>query len=75
MTPHYPGAAEMLRALRAEGKRLFVVSNKPRHISMKVLEAEGTLGLFDEVVTQGLAGAGVCGQAGDVGSTCCESGR
>jgi phosphoglycolate phosphatase len=52
MTPHYPGAAEMLRALRAEGKRLFVVSNKPRHISVRVLEAEGTLGLFDEVVTR-----------------------
>jgi phosphoglycolate phosphatase len=51
-TPHYAGAPEMLRALKAEGKRLFVVSNKPRHISTRILEAEGTLGLFDEVVTR-----------------------
>jgi phosphoglycolate phosphatase len=52
MTPHYEGAAEALRRLRAEGRRLFVVSNKPRHISMKILEAEGTAGLFDEIVTK-----------------------
>jgi phosphoglycolate phosphatase len=51
-TPHFAGAAEMLRAMKAEGKQLFVVSNKPRHISVRILEAEGTLGLFDEVVTR-----------------------
>jgi phosphoglycolate phosphatase len=51
-TPHYPGAAEALRAMKAAGKRLFVVSNKPRHISVRILEAEGTLALFDEVVTR-----------------------
>jgi phosphoglycolate phosphatase len=51
-TPHYAGAEETLRALKAEGKRLFVVSNKPRHISVRILEAEETLGLFDEVVTR-----------------------
>jgi phosphoglycolate phosphatase len=52
MTPHYAGAAEALRAMQAVGKRLFVVSNKPRHISVRILEAEGTLGLFEEVVTR-----------------------
>ena len=51
-TPHYPGAADALRALKAEGKWLFVVSNKPRHISLRILEEEGTLRLFDEVVTR-----------------------
>jgi len=51
-TPHYAGAAETLRVMRAEGKRLFVVSNKPRHISVRILKEEGTLGLFDEVVTR-----------------------
>jgi phosphoglycolate phosphatase len=51
-TPHYKGAAEALRRLQAEGRRLFVVSDKPRHISMKILEAEGTAGLFDEIVTK-----------------------
>lgn len=51
-TPHYPSATELLRAMKAQGKRLFVVSNKPRHISVRILEVEGTLGLFDEVVTR-----------------------
>jgi phosphoglycolate phosphatase len=52
MTPHYAGALEALRAMRDEGRRLFVVSNKPRHISLRIMEAEGTLGLFDDVVTR-----------------------
>jgi phosphoglycolate phosphatase len=52
MTPHYAGAPQALHALRADGRRLFVVSNKPRHISLRILQAEGTLDLFDEVVTR-----------------------
>jgi phosphoglycolate phosphatase len=52
MTPHYLGAGETMREMRARGSRLFVVSNKPRHISVRILEAEGTLELFDEVVTR-----------------------
>ena len=52
MTPHYPGAVELLREMRANGKRLFVVSNKPRHISVKILEAQGTMGLFKEIATR-----------------------
>ena len=52
MTPHYDRAVESLKALKESGRRLFVVSNKPRHISMRILEAEGTLGIFDEVVTR-----------------------
>lgn len=52
MTPHYPRAVETLRTLREQGRRLFVVSNKPRHISVRILEQEGTLGFFEEVVTR-----------------------
>lgn len=52
ITPHYEGATELLRTMKEEGRRLFVVSNKPRHISMKILELEGTFGLFDEIVTK-----------------------
>jgi phosphoglycolate phosphatase len=52
MTPHYEGAAELLRSLQAGGRRSFVVSNKPRHISMKILEEGGTAGLFEEIVTK-----------------------
>ena len=52
ITPHYDGAVEALRTLKGQGKRLFVVSNKPRHISVRILEAEKSLGLFEEVVTK-----------------------
>jgi phosphoglycolate phosphatase len=52
MTPHYPGAVELLRAMQAYGRRLFVVSNKPRHIAVRILEAEGTVGFFKEIVTR-----------------------
>ena len=52
MTPHYEGAVESLEVLKASGRRLFVVSNKPRHASLRILEAEGTLGVFDEIVTR-----------------------
>jgi phosphoglycolate phosphatase len=52
MTPHYEGALKALSTMRTDGRRLFVVSNKPRHISLRILEAEGTLELFDEVVTR-----------------------
>ena len=38
--------------LRTQGKRLFVVSNKPRPISLRILQAAGTLGLFEEIVTR-----------------------
>jgi phosphoglycolate phosphatase len=32
--------------------RLFVVSNKPKHITMRILEAEGVARLFEEIVTR-----------------------
>jgi len=52
MTPHYPGAAELLREMQARGWRSYVISNKPRHVSIKILETEGTVGLFEEIVTR-----------------------
>jgi phosphoglycolate phosphatase len=52
ITPHFEGAAALLREMQAQGRRLFVVSNKPRHISVKILEAERTLGMFEEIVTR-----------------------
>ena len=52
LTPHYPEATNVLRMLRAQGRRLFVVSNKPRHISEKILAEEGTLNFFVEIVTR-----------------------
>jgi phosphoglycolate phosphatase len=52
LTPHYAEAATTLQELRAQGRRLFVVSNKPRHISEKILAEERTLDSFEEIVTR-----------------------
>ena len=52
LTPHYPDASNTLHALHEQGRRLFVVSNKPRHISEKILAEEGTRDFFAEIVTR-----------------------
>jgi phosphoglycolate phosphatase len=52
LTPHFPGAADLLRALRSVETRLFVVSNKPLHIATLILRTEGTLDLFETLVTR-----------------------
>lgn len=51
-TYHYAGTVAMLQQMKEQGLRLFVVSNKPRHISLKILEREGTFEYFDRVVTR-----------------------
>ena len=48
----FPDAGRALESMRYEGRRLFVVSNKPRHISVKILSAEGILDLFETVLTR-----------------------
>ncbi|MGA7158429.1 MAG: HAD family hydrolase [Acidobacteriaceae bacterium] len=48
----FPGANAMLKQAFALGIPLFVVSNKPRDVSIKILEREGILQLFLEVVTR-----------------------
>ena len=48
----FPGCSAMLREAHALAIRLFVVSNKPRHISANILEREGILPLFLAVVTR-----------------------
>ncbi len=51
-TTCFPGAQEALSEAHRSGRRLFVVSNKPRHISLCILQAEHLLDLFEEVVTR-----------------------
>lgn len=51
-TPCFPGAQDVLRQMRRVGHRLFVVSNKPRHIAVRILESEGVLELFEQIVTK-----------------------
>jgi phosphoglycolate phosphatase len=47
----FPQVDGVLRNLRQRGHRLFIVSNKPRHISLRVMEKEGILNYFEEVIT------------------------
>lgn len=48
----FPETDRVLRMLRERGHRLFVVSNKPRHISVQILEKEGILEYFEAIVTR-----------------------
>lgn len=48
----FPGSTEMLEQAFALKIPLFVVSNKPRAVSLKILERERLLPLFLEVVTR-----------------------
>jgi phosphoglycolate phosphatase len=47
----FPDAIRVLREAHLLKYRLFVVSNKPLQVSMRILSREGILDLFDEVVT------------------------
>jgi phosphoglycolate phosphatase len=47
----FPDAHTVLQAAHSLGHRQFVVSNKPRHISLRILENEGMLDLFEEILT------------------------
>lgn len=51
-TSCFEGVLETLEALRAHGCRLFVVSNKPLHIAVKVLDYEALLPLFEKIYTR-----------------------
>lgn len=48
----FPDAVRVLRALRLSGRKLFVISNKPLSISLRILEREKILSLFETVVTR-----------------------
>ena len=51
-TSCFDGVPDTLVMMKAGGHRLFVVSNKPRHISLKILEREGLLPLFERIYTR-----------------------
>jgi phosphoglycolate phosphatase len=48
----FPGTPEMLEAMKASGHRLFIISNKPRHIAAKILEALGIASRFEQLYTR-----------------------
>ena len=51
-TPCFPGVVEMLAAMKSAGHRLFVVTNKPREVSLKILEMQGIAAHFEQVYTR-----------------------
>ena len=48
----FPGVSEVLRKLRQQGHRLFVVSNKPRHACTRVLHNHAILNCFEMIITR-----------------------
>ena len=48
-TACFPGAPEALRAMKEAGHRLFVISNKPRHISLCILDSLGLTSYFEQI--------------------------
>lgn len=48
----FPGSTPMLHEASVLGIRLFVVSNKPRHIAIKILERESVISLFTAILTR-----------------------
>jgi phosphoglycolate phosphatase len=48
----FAGSSPMLQEAYVLGIQLFVVSNKPRHIAVKILEREGVLSLFTAILTR-----------------------
>src|SRR5215472_15029974 len=51
-TQLFPDSSAMLQDAHALGIQLFVVSNKPRHIAVKILEREGILSRFKAIFTR-----------------------
>ena len=52
MTACYPEVPSVLQAMHNAGIRLFVVTNKPLHISTRILERLGLTRLFAAVITR-----------------------
>ncbi len=51
-TPCFPDVSGVLASMRGAGHRLFIVSNKPRQVSCKILEMQGIAGHFDQIYTR-----------------------
>jgi phosphoglycolate phosphatase len=48
----FPDASPVVRTLHGSGRRLFVISNKPRHISVQILKRVRLLDHFEDIVTR-----------------------
>lgn len=68
----FPGAQVTLRTMYQYGHRLFVVSNKPRHISLRILESEGIVNLFERITTSDSRSPAFRGKAEMIGHLMAE---
>jgi phosphoglycolate phosphatase len=48
----FPGANRILEIMHERGHRLFVISNKPRLVSLQILERERILEYFEAIITR-----------------------
>jgi phosphoglycolate phosphatase len=48
----FAGVEPVLRMMQEQGHRLFVVSNKPRHVSLQILRREKIIERFEAIVTR-----------------------
>lgn len=51
-TPVYPAAGRVLQELANAAVPLFVVSNKPHHVAVRILQRQGIMHHFQKVVTR-----------------------
>jgi phosphoglycolate phosphatase len=63
-TPCFPGVTDVLTAMKGAGHRLFVISNKPRHVSGKILEMLGIQSHFEQIYTRDSAEPPYASKAG-----------
>lgn len=67
-TPLFPEVAETLHGCAKQGYRLFIVTNKPRIPTMKILQHLGLESLFEEIVTRDSRNPGYASKADMLGA-------
>jgi phosphoglycolate phosphatase len=63
-SPCFPSVLEVMASMKAAGHRLFIVSNKPRHVSSKALEMHGIHRYFERIYTRDSADPPYASKAG-----------
>jgi phosphoglycolate phosphatase len=73
-TKCFPDVDRVLRMMHERGHCLFVLSNKPRHASLQILEREGILQYFDLVITRDSRSPNYGGKEEMIGALLAERG-
>jgi phosphoglycolate phosphatase len=67
-TPLFPDVAETLQSCKQQGYRLFIVTNKPRIPTEKIVQHLGLESLFEEIVTRDSQSPGYASKAEMLGA-------